>query len=330
MRGTDGPLRPHLRDRRAARPWWEVEGVGTLRHLVTLSDFSSEEIHELLETARNLKLEARAGVEHTMLRGKSLAMVFQKPSLRTRVSFEVGMAKLGGRALYLGPDDIKLGSRETTEDIAVVLSRYVDGIMARVFAHDDILELANHATVPVINGLCERYHPCQALADVLTIWEKRRRLEGLTLAFLGDGNNVAHSLIHACSKLGMTFRIACPEGYEPNEEVVATARSIGGEVAVVHDPAEAVDGADIVYTDVWTSMGQEEQAEEKQKAFTGFTVDRAVLDRAAKEVVLLHCLPAHYGEEITYEASRDPRSGIFDQAENRLHAQNAVLVRLMT
>jgi ornithine carbamoyltransferase len=308
----------------------EVERVGILRHLVTLSDYSPEEIRELLETARNLKLEARAGVEHTMLRSKSLAMVFQKPSLRTRVSFEVGMAKLGGRALYLGPDDIKLGARETTEDIAVVLSRYVDGIMARVFAHEDILDLAKHATVPVINGLCERYHPCQALADVLTIWEKRGRLEGLTVAFLGDGNNVAHSLIHACSKLGMAFRIACPEGYEPNPDVVEAARAIGGEIAILHDPAVAASGADVVYTDVWTSMGQEEQAAEKQEAFAGFTVDRGVLDRASKDVVLLHCLPAHYGEEITYEASRDARSGIFDQAENRLHAQNAVLVRLMT
>jgi ornithine carbamoyltransferase len=307
----------------------EVGCVGRVRHLVTLSDFSSEELHELLETARNLKLESRAGVEHRMLRGKSLAMVFQKPSLRTRVSFEVGMAELGGRALYLGPDDIKLGSRETTEDIAVVLSRYVDGIMARVFAHEDILELAEHATVPVINGLCERYHPCQALADVLTILEKRRRLEGLTVAFLGDGNNVAHSLINACSKLGMAFRIACPEGYEPKAEVVEAARSIGGDVEVFHDPIRAADGADVVYTDVWASMGQEEQAAKKQEAFAGFTVNREVLDRASKDAVLLHCLPAHYGEEITYEASRDARSGIFDQAENRLHAQKAVLVRLM-
>jgi len=303
--------------------------VGVLRHLVTLSEYTPEEIRELLDAARALKLASRAGERHDMLRGRTLAMVFQKPSLRTRVSFEVGMAELGGRAIYLGPGDIKLGTRETTEDIALVLSRYVDGIMARVFAHEDILELARHATVPVINGLCERYHPCQALADVLTIWEKRQRLEGLTVAFLGDGNNVAHSLIHACSKLGMAFRIACPEGYEPSAEVVDIARAIGGDVAIFHDPREAATAADVIYTDVWTSMGQEDEANAKREAFRGFTVDRSVLDAAAGDVVLLHCLPAHYGEEITYEASRDPRSGIFDQAENRLHAQKAVLARLL-
>jgi len=300
-----------------------------VRHLVSLADYTTEEIYELLETARSLKLESRSGIRHEMLRGKTLALVFQKPSLRTRVSFDVGMQELGGHSIYLGPEDIKLGVRETTEDIAVVLSRYVSGIMARVFAHQDILDLAAHAAVPVINGLCDRYHPCQALADVLTVWEKKRGFEGLTLAFLGDGNNVAHSLIVACSKLGMAFRIACPEGYEPSPEVVDAARAEGGEVSILHDPSEAVNGADVVYTDVWTSMGQEAEGAKKQEAFAGFTVDRAVLDRAGKDVLLLHCLPAHYGEEITYQASRDRRSGIFDQAENRLHAQKAVLVRLM-
>jgi ornithine carbamoyltransferase len=303
--------------------------VRTVRHFVSLGDYAPEEIRELLETARALKLEARSGLEHDMLRGKTLAMVFQKPSLRTRVSFEVGMAQLGGRAIYLGPDDIKLGARETTEDVAVVLSRYVDGIMARVFAHDDILQLAQHADVPVINGLCDRYHPCQALADVLTVWEKRGALAGLTLSFLGDGNNVAHSLILACAKLEMAFRIACPPGYEPNAEVVDQARAIGGEVAIVHDPHDAVVGADVIYTDVWASMGQEAEAEEKKAAFRSFTVNTEALNAASQDVVLLHCLPAHYGEEITYEASRDPRSGIFDQAENRLHAQKAVLARLL-
>jgi ornithine carbamoyltransferase len=303
--------------------------VRTVRHFVSLGDYAPEEIRELLETARALKLEARSGLEHDMLRGKTLAMVFQKPSLRTRVSFEVGMAQLGGRAIYLGPDDIKLGARETTEDVAVVLSRYIDGIMARVFAHDDILQLAQHADVPVINGLCDRYHPCQALADVLTVWEKRGALAGLTLSFLGDGNNVAHSLILACAKLEMAFRIACPPGYEPNAEVVDQARAIGGEVAIVHDPHDAVVGADVIYTDVWASMGQEAEAEEKKAAFRSFTVNTEALNAASQDVVLLHCLPAHYGEEITYEASRDPRSGIFDQAENRLHAQKAVLARLL-
>lgn len=301
----------------------------TGKDLVSLASLSTEEIYEILETARNLKLELRAGVKHDMLSGKTLALIFQKPSLRTRVSFETGMTQLGGHAIYLGPEDIRLGKRETTEDIAIVLSRYVDGIMARVFEHEIIQGLAEHASVPVINGLCDLYHPCQALADLLTIWEKKRTLEGLTLAFIGDGNNVAHSLMLGCAKVGMAFRIACPKGYEPNEKIAELARQDGAEIAILHQPGEAASGADVLYTDVWASMGQEAQAEEKKRAFDGFSIDEALLSSANKGAVVLHCLPAHYGEEITYAVSRSPQSAIFDQAENRLHVQKAVLALLM-
>lgn len=300
------------------------------RHLVSLRELSSEDVFEILETARNLKLESRAGVRHSMLAGRTLAMVFQKPSLRTRVSFETGMTQLGGHAIYLGPADISLGKRETTEDIALNLSRFVDGIMARVFEHETIQELATHATVPVINGLCDRYHPCQALADLLTVWEKKRSFDGLTLTFIGDGNNVAHSLILGCAKVGMSFRIACPKGFEPSEEIVAAARAEGGRVDVLHDPQDAAQGADVLYTDVWVSMGQEESASSKQNAFAGFAIDEHLLRLADEKAMVLHCLPAHYGEEITYAASRSRGSAIFDQAENRMHAQKAVMALLMS
>jgi len=298
-------------------------------NLVSLHTITTEDFWEILETARNLKLEHRAGVRHDMLAGKTLAMVFQKPSLRTRVSFETGMWQLGGHAIYLGPSDIKLGQRETTEDIALNLSRYVDGIMARVFEHRTIAELAEHSTVPVINGLCDTYHPCQGLADLLTILEKKRSFEGLTLTFIGDGNNVAHSLINGCAKTGMAFRIACPKGFEPDASIVAGARDLGASIDVLHDPKDAASGADILYTDVWVSMGQESDAESKQNAFDGFTIDEHLLRLAKKDAIVLHCLPAHYDEEITYGASRSPGSAIFDQAENRLHAQKAVMALLM-
>ncbi len=300
------------------------------KHLVTLADLAAEEIFEILETARNLKLELRAGVRHDMLGGKTLAMIFQKPSLRTRVSFETGMSQLGGHAIYLGPDDIKLGKRETTEDIAIVLSGYVDGIMARVFEHKSVADMAAHADVPVINGLCDMYHPCQILADLLTVWEKKRGFDGLTLTFIGDGNNVAHSLMIGCAKVGMDFRIACPKGFEPDEQVVRIAKDAGGNVAVLHDPIEAAKDCDVLYTDVWVSMGQEGEADSKQNAFDGFTVDMDTVRAARRDAIILHCLPAHYGEEISYEASRAPGSAIFDQAENRMHAQKAVTALLMS
>jgi ornithine carbamoyltransferase len=300
------------------------------RLLISLAHLSREEIWEILETARRLKLEFRSGIRHGMLAGETLVMIFQKPSLRTRVSFETGMWQLGGHAIYLGPDDIGLGRRETTEDVALNLSRFADGIMARVFAHETIIELAQHATVPVINGLCDTYHPCQGLADLLTVWEKKRTFDGLTLAFVGDGNNVAHSLINGSAKLGIAFRIACPEGHEPNQEVVQAARAIGGSVEILHDPREAVTGADVLYTDVWVSMGQEAETAPKKSAFRGFTLDAKLLALAGEGAIVLHCQPAHYGQEITYDVSRSSSSAIFDQAENRLHAQKAVLALLMS
>ena len=299
------------------------------RNLVSLATLSPEEVHEILETARILKLESKAGVRHHMLAGKTLAMVFQKPSLRTRVSFEAGMWQLGGHAIYLGPSDIKLGQRETTEDIALNLSRFVDGIMARVFEHRAISELAQYSTVPVINGLCDTYHPCQGLADLLTVWEKKRRFEGLTLTFIGDGNNVAHSLINGCAKVGMASRIACPEGFEPDQVIVDAARSLGASVEIFHDPREAAAGSDVLYTDVWVSMGQETEVSAKQNAFDGFTIDENIVALANKDAIILHCLPAHYDEEISYAASRSEGSAIFDQAENRMHAQKAVMAMLM-
>ncbi|MCR4391534.1 MAG: ornithine carbamoyltransferase [Candidatus Acetothermia bacterium] len=300
------------------------------RDLVSLADWSTEEIWEVRDLAAHLKRELRSGISHEhVLRGKTLAMIFQKPSLRTRVSFEVGMTQLGGHALCLGPDDIRLGERETIEDIAIVLSQYVDGIMARVFEHEIVEELARYATVPVINGLSDLLHPCQALADMLTIWEKKRELRGLTIAFVGDGNNVAHSLINASAKLGLRFRIACPAGYEPKPEIVDAARALGAEVEILYDPKQAARGADVLYADVWTSMGQEKSAEERRHAFQGFTIDLNLLEMAKPGALVMHCLPAHYGEEITYEASRAPGSVIFDQAANRLHAQKAVLALLL-
>lgn len=301
------------------------------RHFLRLADWSAPELREALDLARHLKREHRAGISHRdVLPGKTLAMVFQKPSLRTRVSFEVGMTHLGGHALYLGPEDIKLGKRETTEDIALNLSRYADGIMARVFGHDIVEELARYATVPVINGLSDLHHPCQALGDMLTIREKVGSLPGLTLAFIGDGNNVAHSLLEASAAFGLQFRIACPVGHEPNADIVQAARSGGATVDIVHDPREAAQGADILYTDVWASMGQEDEAEARRRTFRGFTIDLDLLALANRGCLVMHCLPAHYGEEITYEVSRSENSVLFDQAENRLHAQKAILALLLS
>jgi len=300
------------------------------RDLVSLRDWSREELWELLELALHLKRELRAGIPHQqVLAGKTLAMVFQKPSLRTRVSFEVGMTQLGGHAIYLGPEDIKLGEREPVEDIARVLSRYADGIMARVFGHDLVEELARHAEVPVINGLSDLLHPCQILGDLLTIYEKKRRLEGLKLAWIGDGNNVAHSWLHGGPKMGMDVTLACPEGYEPKEEIVEYARSQGTKVEVIHDPREAAREADVLYTDVWASMGQEAEAERRRRDFQGFQIDEELIKLAKPDCLVMHCLPAHYGEEITYEAAHSPNSVIYDQAENRLHAQKALLALLL-
>jgi len=301
----------------------------TEQDFVSLADVSRTELWDYLGTARQLKVEAKTGHPQDLLRAKTLAMIFQKPSLRTRVSFETGMTQLGGHAIYLGPDDIKLGERETTEDIAMVLARYADGIMARVFGHDVIDDLAQFADIPVINGLSDREHPCQVLGDLLTIWEHKCRIEGLKLAWIGDGNNVCHSWLQAGPKLGMDLSIATPEGFEPDEEILEHGRQWSPQAELTNDPQEAVQNADVVYTDVWASMGQEARAEQKTHAFKGFRIHKQLLQHAKPDAVVMHCLPAHYDEEISHEVAHGAQSVVFDEAENRMHAQNAVMAKLM-
>jgi ornithine carbamoyltransferase len=298
-------------------------------HLVSLAHYSEDELWHFIKLGKQLKDDVKSGKPSSMFAGKTLAMIFQKPSLRTRVSFEVGMTQLGGHAIYLGPDDIKLGQRETVEDIAKVVSSYANGIMARVFGHDIIEELATYANVPVINGLSDLLHPCQGLGDFLTIYENKPNLEGLKLTFIGDGNNVAHSLLNAGSQLGLDITIACPEGYEPNADIMAFAKSFGTQIEIEHDPVAAVQNADVVYTDVWASMGQEAEAEAKNKLFQPFQVNAQLLSHAKNDCIVMHCLPAHYDEEITHDVAHGPNSVVFPQAENRLHAQKAVMVSLM-
>jgi ornithine carbamoyltransferase len=379
------------------------------RHFLSVLDFSTNEIQSVLDTAVKLRHDGYS-LDNPPLRGRTLGMIFQKPSLRTRVSFETGMTKLGGHAIYLAPTDISLGKRETTEDIALVLSRYVDMIMARVFGHEIVADLAKHATVPVINGLSDFEHPCQILADLQTVLERKGRLAGLRLCYIGDGNNVAHSLMYGAVRMGMRVTIICPEGYEPTEQVTANSRAVaaaggkgggqskgtGGDTdtsragrravaadqsrdrqgvvaadqsrdrkevvaadqsrdregavtsrereradtahsAVAHGAAvevtvtsdlEAAAGADILYTDVWASMGQEAEAAARKKAFAAYRIDAETMMRADPDAMILHCLPAHYGDEIDYATSRLPNSAIFDQAENRMHAQNALMLHL--
>jgi ornithine carbamoyltransferase len=304
-----------------------------MRHFLTLADLTSEQLWEYLEVARDLKAEWSAGGNQPILRGQALGMVFQKPSLRTRVSFERAMQHLGGQALYLSPNEIQLGKRESVADVARVLSRYVEGIMARVFSHRDIEQLAENSRVPVINGLSDYSHPCQALGDLLTIWERFGSLQGRKLAFAGDGNNVANSLLFGGSLAGMSVSVASPPGYEPHPAVVQLARTFaahqGNHIEIHNDPAAAVREADVVYTDVWASMGQEGESEQRRTRFAGFQVNGELLSLAKAEAIAMHCLPAHRGEEITDEIADGPQSALFDQAENRLHAQKAILALLM-
>jgi ornithine carbamoyltransferase len=315
------------------------------RHFLSVLDFSAEEISAVLKTARMLKGERasapgapspyplpQGGRGSLPLAGKTLAMIFQKPSLRTRVSFETGMTRLGGHAIYLAPTDISLGKRETTEDIALVLSRFADLIMARVFGHEIVEELAKYATVPVINGLSDFEHPCQILADLLTVLERKERLAGLKACYIGDGNNVAHSLMYGAARMGMHMTVITPPGYEPKEAVTKKSREIGAstgsKITVTPDPA-AAKGADVLYTDVWASMGQEAEAEARKRVFKNYRIDAGTMKIADRDAIVLHCLPAHYGDEIDYATSRLPNSAIFDQAENRMHAQNALMVHLL-
>jgi len=302
------------------------------RSLVSIRDLSRDELLAVLDRADAMKADRQALFRQAPLAGKTLAMIFQKPSLRTRVSFEAGMTLLGGHAIYLAPADIKLGERETTEDIAIVVSRYADLIMARVFGHDVVEDLARHATVPVINGLSDFEHPCQILADLMTIRERKGRLEGLSAVFIGDGNNVANSLVFAATRVGINLTVASPPGFEVKPEVLSeahrTAAETGVSIGISNDPAQATHAADVVYTDVWASMGQEAEAAARQEQFRRFQVNAELMKCADPDAVILHCLPAHYDEEIDYATSRMPNSAIFDQAENRMHAQNALMVLL--
>ncbi|HYB98910.1 MAG TPA: ornithine carbamoyltransferase [Candidatus Limnocylindrales bacterium] len=300
------------------------------RDLVTLRDLSREEILHLVALARRMKDDVRNRRPHRWLTGRTLAMIFEKPSLRTRVTFETGMYQLGGDAIYLAPGDIQLGTREPVSDIAANLSRWVDVIVARTFSHKSVVDLAQNSTVPVINGLSDLYHPCQVLADVLTLIELRENTEGLKVAFVGDGNNMVHSWLLATVKLGFDFRLACPAGYEPDADILAEAEAAApGRILITHDVAAAVKGADVLYTDVWTSMGQEVEAERRRKAFARYQINDAVVAKAASDAVVMHCLPAHRGEEITASVIDGPRSIVLEQAENRLHIQKAILAWLV-
>ena len=300
------------------------------RSLISMTDLSKDELKLVLDTAADVKRSPQRYA--AKFAGKTLGMIFQKPSLRTRVSFEAGMTQMGGHAIYLAPSDIKLGERETTEDIAIVLARFCDLIMARVFGHDIVVDLAKHATVPVINGLSDHEHPCQILADLQTIQERKGRLAGLSFVYSGDGNNVAHSLMLGGALAGMNVTIATPPGYEPKKEVLADSQKIAGTtgatIKVTNDLAAAAKGADVIYTDVWASMGQEAEAAARRKSFSPYQVNAKVMSLTHPECVVLHCLPAHYGEEIEYAVTRTRNSAIFDQAENRLHAQKALMILL--
>lgn len=299
------------------------------RDFLSLLDFTRAELEEILSLAAELKSDWQQGRPHNRLAGRVLAMIFEKPSLRTRVTFEIGMFQLGGYAVYLTPSDIRLGERETVADAARNLERWVDAIMARTYSHATLEELARWARVPVINGLSDRLHPCQVLSDCFTLLERGRKLEQLRIAFIGDGNNMAHSWMNAAARFGFEFVLACPAGYDPDPDILGQARAQGGKIEVLRDPAQAARDADVVYTDTWTSMGQEAEAEVRRRAFADFQVNDALVALARPDAVVMHCLPAHRGEEITDSVLDGPRSIVFDQAENRLHVQKAILVWLL-
>jgi ornithine carbamoyltransferase len=303
------------------------------RDFTRIGTWNSDELKTALDLADELKALRQKREPHELLPGRTLGMIFQKPSTRTRVSFEVGIHELGGTGLYLSANDLQLGRGETIKDTAKVLDRYLDAIMIRTFEQSDVEELAEHSDAPVINGLTDYSHPCQALADLMTIRERLERLSGVRLAYLGDGNNVCISLMLGAARFGMRFVAACPAGYDPDENAVTAAKraavQMGGTVVLTRDPKEAAEGADVLYTDVWTSMGQEEEAERRRSDLAAYRIDDALLSQAAPEAIVLHCLPAHYGEEITEEILYGPHSAVWDEAENRLHAQKALMALIV-
>lgn len=300
-----------------------------MKHLLTLESLSTEEIKDILNLADQLKYELKHGIEHHHLKGKTLGMIFEKSSTRTRVSFETGMYQLGGHPLFLSSNDLQIGRGEPVEDTARVLSRMIDGIMIRTFAQAEVDALAEYGSIPVINGLTDYCHPCQVLADLMTIREFKGKLKGLKLAFIGDGNNMANSLIVGCLKCGMSVAIACPKGYEPPKNILDFADNYPGMFEMTTDPLKAAENADVVYTDVWASMGQEEEKAIREKAFAGIQINAELMEKTNKDCMVLHCLPAHRGEEITADVFEAHADEIFEEAENRLHAQKAVMVRLM-
>ena len=304
-----------------------------MKHLLSLNDLSTDEIHDLLKLSGKLKRQSKEGVQHHHLKRKTLGMIFTKSSTRTRVSFEVGMYQLGGYSLFLSSNDIQLGRGESIFDTANVLSRYIDGIMIRTFKQSDVEDLAKYGTIPVINGLTDEMHPCQILADLLTVYEHKGKLEGLKLAYIGDGNNVAHSLLHGCAKTGMDIAIASPKGYECDsryvDEAKEAAKSSGSKVVLTQDPVEAIANADVVYADTWISMGQEDQKKEKLNIFMPYQINSQLFAKAKEDAIFLHCLPAYRGYEVTDDVIDGAQSVIFDEAENRLHAQKAVMATLI-
>ena len=300
-----------------------------MKHLLTLESLSTEEIKDILNLADQLKYELKHGIEHHHLKGKTLGMIFEKSSTRTRVSFETGMYQLGGHPLFLSSNDLQIGRGEPVEDTARVLSRMLDGIMIRTFAQAEVDALAEYGSIPVINGLTDYCHPCQVLADLMTIREFKGKLKGLKLAFIGDGNNMANSLIVGCLKCGMSVAIACPKGYEPPKNILDFADNYPGMFEMTTDPLKAAENADVVYTDVWASMGQEEEKAIREKAFAGIQINAELMEKTNKDCMVLHCVPAHRGEEITSDVFEAHADEIFEEAENRLHAQKAVMVRLM-
>lgn len=304
-----------------------------MQNFIAIADYSAEELQHILDVSTDLKKELKNGGNKPILQGKTLALIFQKPSLRTRVSFEIGMHQLGGYAFYLSPDEIGLGKREATKDIAQVISGYVDAIMARVFSHKDILDLAKYSGIPVINGLSDYNHPCQAMADMLTIEEEFHQVKGLNVSFIGDGNNVAVSLMHICTKLGANFSIANPEGYNLPENAIEEAKAFaklsGSELHFYRDPSQVALNANVLYTDTWVSMGEESEKEKRTMVFKPYQINQELLNKASKDVIVMHCLPAHRGQEITDDVMDGPHSRVFPEAHNRMHAQKGVMACLL-
>ena len=301
----------------------------SVKHFLHISDYSKEELWEILDLAKIVKSKFRKREDNKVFNNKSLAMIFAKPSARTRVSFETGFEWMGGHALFLGPNDIGIGKREAIKDISRVLSRYNDIIMARLFEHEHIIELAEHSSVPIVNGLTDYNHPCQIMADIFTVWENLNDIDGAKIVYMGDGNNIVHSWLHLSMRFPLDFVCCCPEDYEPDVELVNQAKESGvSKITITNDPVSAVSGADVIYTDVWASMGQKEEAEEREKAFKNFQVNEKLMSLTGKDTLFMHCLPAERDREVTDGVMESDNSIVFDQAENRMHVQNAIMIML--